>query len=207
MADTRLRADAVRSRERIVEAAREALVRRGYDVALDEIARQAGVGNATLYRHFPDRESLVRHVVLAVTDRLVARGRKVLDEEPDAFAAVRTFAFAAAEERVGALCSMLSGNLDPRDPEMRLARSRLERLTGELLFRAQRAGSLREGVESGDLLYALTLITRPLPDTGCAQVSGFAERHLQLLLDGMRAPARSPLPGRGPTLEDFRCRA
>lgn len=203
MTVTRLRADALRNRERIVEAAREALVRRGYDVALDEIAREAGVGNATLYRHFADREALVRHVVLAVTDRLVARGRKALDEEPDSFEAVRTFAFAAAEERVGALCSMLSGSLDFRDPDIQLARSRLERLTGELLCRARHAGAIREGVDSGDLLFALTLITRPLPDTGCAQMSSFAERHLQLLLDGMRAPARSELPGRGPTLEDF----
>ncbi|MGW0901851.1 TetR/AcrR family transcriptional regulator, partial [Streptomyces goshikiensis] len=62
------RADAVRNRERILVAAREMLVETGVEAPLDEIARRAGVGNATLYRHFPDRAALVHHVVLFVTD-------------------------------------------------------------------------------------------------------------------------------------------
>ncbi|MFD9068694.1 TetR/AcrR family transcriptional regulator, partial [Streptomyces lasiicapitis] len=66
---TRPRADALRNRERIVTAAREMFVEQGPEAPLDEIARRAGVGNATVYRHFPDRGELVHHVVLSVTDR------------------------------------------------------------------------------------------------------------------------------------------
>ena len=59
----RLRADATRNRERIVTAAREAIVELGHDVPLDEVARRAGVGNATLYRHFTDRTDLLKDVL------------------------------------------------------------------------------------------------------------------------------------------------
>ncbi|MEU8765101.1 helix-turn-helix domain-containing protein, partial [Streptomyces sp. NPDC048659] len=59
----RPRADALRNRERIVTAAREMFVEFGAQVPLDEVARRAGVGNATLYRNFPERADLVREVV------------------------------------------------------------------------------------------------------------------------------------------------
>src|SRR5690349_13648422 len=62
----RPRADAARNRERIVTAAREALVEFGPEVPMDEVARRAGVGNATLYRHFTDRADLIRQVTLAL---------------------------------------------------------------------------------------------------------------------------------------------
>ena len=68
----RPRADALRNRERIVTAAREMFVEHGPDVPLDDIARRAGVGNATVYRNFPDRDALVREVVCSVMDRTVA---------------------------------------------------------------------------------------------------------------------------------------
>ncbi|CAM5241463.1 hypothetical protein SGRIM128S_07982 [Streptomyces griseomycini] len=67
----RPRADALRNRERIVTAAREMFVEFGPDVPLDEVARRAGVGNATVYRNFPDRDALVREVVCSVMDRTV----------------------------------------------------------------------------------------------------------------------------------------
>lgn len=65
----RPRADALRNRERIVAAAREMFVEFGAEVPFDEIARRAGVGNATLYRNFPDRDALAREVVCSVMDR------------------------------------------------------------------------------------------------------------------------------------------
>ncbi|MEU1199218.1 helix-turn-helix domain-containing protein, partial [Streptomyces sp. NPDC005813] len=58
----RPRADALRNRERIVAAAREMFVESGSGVPFDEIARRAGVGNATVYRNFPDRDALAREV-------------------------------------------------------------------------------------------------------------------------------------------------
>lgn len=200
----RMRADATRNRERIVAAAREAFVLHGADAPLDEIARRAGVGNATLYRHFPDRDALVRDVALAVMDRVADRARAALDESEggdDPFEALRRFVLGAVEERIGALCSMLSDRFDRDEPRLLAARQRLEGLLEELFDRARRAGRLRPDAAVGDLLMALGQLTRPLPGTGCAQVERFLVRHLQIFLDGLRAPARSELPGQAVTLE------
>ncbi|WP_314175121.1 TetR/AcrR family transcriptional regulator [Streptomyces winkii] len=208
----RARADAVRNRERLVSAAREAFVVHGADAPLDDIARRAGVGNATLYRHFADRNALVHGVVLAVTERIADRAQAALDEsaegggsgQADAFEALRHFVFAAVEERIGALCPLLSDRLDRNDPRLLAARQRLEGLVRELVQRAKEAGRLRPDIEVGDLLVAISQLTRPLPGTGCAEIARFVERHVQLYLDGLQAPARSELPGHAATLEDLR---
>lgn len=75
-----MRADAARNRDKIVEAAREAFRARGYDAPLDDIAKAAGVGAGTLYRHFPTRESLVDAVMQAWVDRVDDAVGKVLAE-------------------------------------------------------------------------------------------------------------------------------
>lgn len=76
------------------------------------------VGNATLYRNFPDRAALVHEVVLAVTSRTTDRAEEAVAEEADAFAALSRFVHAAADERIGALCPMLSGGFDKDHPEL-----------------------------------------------------------------------------------------
>jgi AcrR family transcriptional regulator len=199
----RLRADASRNRERIVNAAQEAIVEFGPDVPLDEVARRAGVGNATLYRHFTDRTELIRQVTLSVMARTAQRAEDALAEESDAFCALRRFVFTAAEERIGALCPMLSDAVDRRDPEVALQVKRLERSINAIMNRAQRSGQLRADIAVGDLMVALTQLTRPLPGTGCIGFDRFVHRHLQLFLDGLRAPARSVLVGTAATLEDL----
>lgn len=199
----RLRADAVRNRERIVDAAREAFVRFGPHVPLDEIARDAEVGNATLYRHFPDREALVHHVVLSVADRVASRA-EALVTEPDTFEALRRFVFDAADERVGAICPLLTDHIDPDAPSIRTARERLESATGHLMERAQAAGRLRTDVGVGDLMVALSQLARPLPGTSCPEIRRFAHRHLQIFLDGLRAPSGSDLSGCAATFDDLR---
>ncbi|MCJ1679084.1 TetR/AcrR family transcriptional regulator [Streptomyces sp. APSN-46.1] len=201
----RPRADAVRNRERILAAAREMLVESGVEAPLDEIARRAGVGNATLYRHFPDRAALVRHVVLFVMDRVAAHAENALAEEPDAFAALCRFTHAAADERIGALCPMLSEDFDHEHPELLASRAALEEAVETLLATGQDAGLVRTDVGVGDLMMALSQLSRPLPGTECRGVDRFVHRHLGLLLDGLRAaPARSELPGAAVTLEVLR---
>ena len=200
----RLRADASRNRERIVAAATEALVEFGPDVPLDEVARRAGVGNATLYRHFSDRGELIRQVTLSVMARTAQRAENALAEEPDAFSALYRFVFEAAEERIGALCPMLSEAFDREDPEVARQVQRMERAINAIVDRAQRTGQLRPDIAVGDLMVALTQLTRPLPGTGCVSFDRFVHRHLQLFLDGLRAPARSVLVGTAATLEDLK---
>ncbi|MCK7624891.1 TetR/AcrR family transcriptional regulator [Streptomyces sp. RS10V-4] len=202
----RLRADAVRNRERIIAAARETMVEYGADVPFDEIARRAGVGNATLYRHFADRRELIHHVTLSVMSRMADRAERALTEEPEAFEALRRFAHEAVEERIGALCPLLSGGVDAAHPDLLAARARLDTAVAALMDAARDGGRLRADIAVGDLMVALTQLTRPLPGSGCIDFDKFVHRHLQLFLDGLQAPARSELPGCAATLEDLRSR-
>ncbi|MFI9730420.1 TetR/AcrR family transcriptional regulator [Streptomyces sp. NPDC052092] len=200
----RPRADALRNRERIVTAAREMFVEFGPEVPFDEIARRAGVGNATVYRNFPDRDALVREVVCSVMDRTVRAAEQALTETGDAFEALERFAHAAADERISALCPMISSTFDQSHSDLEDARRRVESLAVQLMDRARAAGQLRDDVEYGDLLVGVAQLSRPPAGTGCGSADRFVHRHLQLFLDGMRAPARSVLPGSAVTVEDLR---
>ncbi|MEU9468063.1 TetR/AcrR family transcriptional regulator [Streptomyces avermitilis] len=200
----RPRADAVRNRERIVTAAREMFVEFGPDVPLDEIARRAGVGNATVYRNFPDRDALVREVVCSVMDRTSEEAERALAETGDAFEALSRFVHAAADERISALCPMVSSAFDQCHPDLEAARERIEQLVASLMERARMAGQLRPDVAVGDLMIGVAQLSRPPAGTGCLSLDRFVHRHLQLFLDGLRAPARSPLPGTAATMEDLR---
>ncbi|MER6327823.1 TetR/AcrR family transcriptional regulator [Streptomyces sp. NPDC001034] len=201
---TRPRADALRNRERIVTAAREMFVEHGPDVPLDEIARRAGVGNATLYRNFPDRDALVREVVCSVMDRTAEAAERALTETGDAFAALEHFVHACADERISALCPMVSSTFDRHHPDLEAARERVESLVAEVMGRAVTAGQLRSDVGVGDLMIAVAQLSRPPAGTDCPRGDRFVHRHLQLLLDGLRAPARSVLPGSAVTVEELR---
>ncbi|WP_128375207.1 TetR/AcrR family transcriptional regulator [Streptomyces cavernae] len=200
----RPRADALRNRERIVTAAREMFTEHGGEVPLDEIARRAGVGNATLYRNFPDRDALVREVVCSVMDRTSAQAERALAETGDAFAALSRFVHAAADERISALCPMASSTFDEHHPDLEAARERVEQLVEMLMERARSAGQLRSDVGVGDLMIATAQLSRPPAGTGCEHFDRFVHRHLQLFLDGLRAPAGSELPGKTTTMEDLR---
>ena len=200
----RPRADALRNRERIVAAARERFVEFGAEVPFDEIARRAGVGNATVYRNFPDRDALAREVVCSVMDRTSEWVEEALAVDGDAFEALSGFVHFAADERIGALCPMLAEGFDQHHPDLVAARDRITDLLQQLMARAREAGQLRPDVELGDVMIAVSQLTRPLPGTACQGIDRFVHRHLQLLLDGMRAPARSELPGVAATVEELR---
>ncbi|WP_329457362.1 TetR/AcrR family transcriptional regulator [Streptomyces sp. NBC_01497] len=201
---TRPRADALRNRERIVSAAREIFVEFGPDAPLDEIARRAGIGNATLYRHFPDRSALLVEVVRSVMSHAAEAAERADAEEDDPFAALCRFVHEAADERIGALCTLLSGDFEPHRADVDVERLRLTGTVEAMMDRARQAGRLRADVGHGDLMVALAQLSRPLPGSGCLNTDRFTHRHLQLFLDGMEAPARSALPGRPATLEDLR---
>ena len=76
-----MRADALRNRERLIETAREVFREQGYDASLDEVARRAGVGAGTLYRHFPNREVLLDAILQSWVDRVTDTTDKVLVHE------------------------------------------------------------------------------------------------------------------------------
>ncbi|WP_328431676.1 MULTISPECIES: TetR/AcrR family transcriptional regulator [unclassified Streptomyces] len=200
----RPRADALRNRERIVTAAREMFTEFGPDVPLDEIARRAGVGNATVYRNFPDRDALVREVVCSVMDRTSEAAELALAETGDAFEALERFVHTSADERISALCPMIQTTFDQNHPDLEAARERVEELVAELMDRAKQAGQLRPDVGVGDLMIVVAQLSRPPAGTDCVVNDRFVHRHLQLFLDGLRAPAPSVLPGTAVTVEDLR---
>jgi hypothetical protein len=110
----------------------------------------------------------------------------------------------AVDERIGALCTLLSGDFEPHRADLDAERIRLTDAVEAMMERARQAGRLRMDVGHGDLMVALAQLSRPLPGTGCMDIDRFTHRHLQLFLDGLEAPARSALPGRSATLEDLR---
>jgi AcrR family transcriptional regulator len=201
--EPRLRADARRNRDRIIAAAREIFVEHGADAPLDEVARRAGVGNATLYRHFADRGELAHRVVLSVTERIAERGERAAAEETDAFIALRRFVHGAATERIGALCTLLSDEVDKTHPELLAVRARLADVTESLMERAREQGRLRTDIGSGDLMMAIMQLTRPLPGLGCTINDRFLPRYLDLLLDGFRAIDPTELSGSPVSLQDL----
>ena len=187
----RLRADARHNREQIIEAARAVIAERGAEVPMEEVARRAGVGVATLYRRFPDREALVRGVALDGFDRVVAIARDAEDEEPDAWRALSRFIRqATAELRLATWLSIWFTSTWEQvraDPEERRLRQTLLKILDRLVRHAQADGDLRHDVDAGDLTLMMALLLRPLPGLRAELTQRSVDRYLALMLDGLRA--------------------
>ncbi|WP_329490937.1 TetR/AcrR family transcriptional regulator [Kitasatospora sp. NBC_01246] len=189
----RLRRDAQRNRDLLLAAARELFSRQGLDVPLDQIAKEAGVGNATLYRHFPTREALIAEVFADAAALLDGAAREALVAE-DAWSAIeryfeRIFELVAADRGINDLVTQAI----PTTPAM-IAISRQNAVTvGTLVARAQQQGTMRPDVATMDLLFMLGPLCRALPATTELRPDLW-RRYLALLLDGFRTRAAHPLP-------------
>jgi AcrR family transcriptional regulator len=185
-----LRADARRNRARLLAAARDAFVELGADAPLDEVARRAGVGIATLYRRFPDRPALLREVALDLLRRSAAEATAALAGEPDAFAALARYMHRAVDLRIAAVMPEVVGRLRMDDEELQAARRASIEAIERIIATARADGALRPDVASGDVGLLLVRLTRPLPGPFPAEVdSRLTHRHLDLLLDGLRSAA------------------
>ncbi|MGX1675504.1 TetR/AcrR family transcriptional regulator [Streptomyces sp. NPDC055400] len=193
-----MRADASRNRERILDAAREAIRDYGTNVPFNEVARRAGVGNATVYRHFTTRRELIHQVTLSSISMITDVAEQALADQADAFEALRHFMHRALDEGIGALCTLVTDNGNPTCPEVDQARTRLERAFETLMSQARVASCLRTDVAVDDLGMALAQLTRPLPGIMYVNFRQFAHRHLQLFLDGLSVPVEPTLPGAPP---------
>src|SRR3954470_8836598 len=105
-----VRADALRNRARILAAATDVFAEQGPDAALDDIAKRASVGNATVYRHFADRTSLLHEVVRGVMTRTADEAELALLSEAEPFAALSRFVHAVADLRITILCPLLAAD-------------------------------------------------------------------------------------------------
>src|SRR5437868_2180843 len=166
-----LRADARRNREQLMAAARDVFVEQGPDAPLDEIARRAGVGIATLYRRFPDRASLMRAVVLDVLARVGHEARLAQAEEPEALAALVRYMHGALDLRIAAVIPALLGQVTLEDEDMLRARDEAVRPVQEMIDRAHAEGRLRPEVTFGDIGLMIIRISRPLPGPFPRQVN------------------------------------
>src|SRR5947209_8123273 len=119
-----LRADALRNRTQLLAAARDVFVELGPDAPLDEVARRAGVGIATLYRRFPDRASLQRAVALDVLDQAGSAAARAEAEERDAATALGRYMHAALDLRISAVMPALLGRISLSDDQLVAARER-----------------------------------------------------------------------------------
>ena len=149
-----LRADARRNRDLLLAAAKEVFAERGADAPLDDVARRAGVGNATMYRHFPTREELIVAVYSDEVTELCGRGEALLAEErPDDALFVWLEAFTAHVETKRELALALTDDRTGRRSELFGRWHDAMRATAEaLLDRARRDGTVRPDVRAADLL-------------------------------------------------------
>ncbi|MDT3444207.1 MULTISPECIES: TetR/AcrR family transcriptional regulator [unclassified Pseudofrankia] len=210
-----LRADARRNRDRIIATATQAFADDGPDVPMEEIARLAGVGVGTLYRHFPDREALVVAVVRDSLATSLARARAAADET----AADETAADGRAWD---ALVRSLSPSRELRltmrltvlfspgmaaavraDPAITRIRREYAEALDALIRAAQTEGSLRPDVGSGDVAHLLALAAYSL-SRGLGTTAEIAfDRARAIILDGLRARPTTPLPGHPLTTTDL----
>lgn len=179
------RADARRNRDRVLAAAQDAFAEEGILVPLDEIARRAGVGAGTVYRHFVTKEALFAEVVSDRIERVVDEGRELLDER-DPGQAFYDF-FATVVERAAfnrAVCEALEHRSGICSVEVQRD---FDNLVAELLRRAQAAGSVRADVDAAEVRTLLT---------GCITMErGRARpgRMVELITDALRPSVTKPV--------------
>ena len=188
-APRRLRADAARNRERLLAAGREVFEEQGADASLDEIAKRAGVGIGTLYRHFPTREALLEAVFQERLDGLSALGDELL-QAPDAFDALTRWLRAHLVN--ASACQGLAGTvviemLDLDDGETHQPTCARMRETGaQLLARAQAEGSARPDADAEDLVRLVNALVSATVDA--EDRAALTERLFTLMVDGLRTP-------------------
>jgi AcrR family transcriptional regulator len=191
-ADRRPRADAVRNRDLLIAAAAEAFAARGADVSLEDIARGAGVGIGTLYRHFPTRDALVEAVYRHEVDVLCQRADELLETStPDQALAewMQLFVRHVATKR--GMLSVLKPMLSSNPNFSAETRGRATEAASKLLAAGVAAGTVRADVDGADLLRAVGGICMSTDQ----ERSEASERLVGLLFDGLRhGAAGAPVP-------------
>ncbi|MET0819103.1 MAG: helix-turn-helix domain-containing protein [Solirubrobacteraceae bacterium] len=171
------RADARRNFDALLAAARSAFNEEGIDVALEDIARDAGVGIGTLYRNFPTRQDLLEAVYISEIEELLAAARDASDREPwEAFEVwLRRFSSYVATK-----LAMLQA-LNKESEMFRVCRSAMYEAASPLFARAKEAGEIRDDVQLDDVLRMVSGVTAGHYDDDAQR-----ERVFTLALDAVR---------------------
>jgi AcrR family transcriptional regulator len=184
------RRDAERNRQKLIDAGRSLFAERGPDAPFEEVARRAGVGIGTLYRHFRTRDSLVEVIYAEHIDEVLAAAEEGAAAE-DAWAGLVGFL-----ERV---LELQARNLPLRgvflrlgdDPALAERRRRIQPALARLVANAREQGSVRDDFTLGDLSLALWSFA-PIFEATAGIAPDVWRRHLRILLDGMQPDAATP---------------
>ena len=179
-----MRADARRNREQLLAVASDAFSEFGVDASLEEVARRAGVGIGTLYRHFPSRDVLLEAVFRRNIDQLADSADELLRDLPADRALdewMRSFVNYVASKK--GLASHLKTVLSADSPLFVYTHERMNASIRELVLAAAAAGSIREDIDPTDLLRALSGVCLAADEPGWQEQ---ACRICSLLMDGLR---------------------
>ena len=179
-----MRADAVRNRQRILDAARRVLAEQGIGAQVDEVAAAAGLGVGTLYRHFPTKDALVAALVDERFARLAEVATAQLDHEDPAggFERFMREAFREVAEDRGLQQAFMG--VDPAGCEAAAWRSGTAAATAQLIARAQEAGRMRPEFTVDHMAMLWGAISATLTTPGWD-----ARLHLEIVLAGLRLQA------------------
>ncbi|WP_191496471.1 TetR/AcrR family transcriptional regulator [Mycobacterium simulans] len=182
--DRPVRADAARNRARVLEVAYETFAAEGLSVPIDEIARRAGVGAGTVYRHFPTKEALFQAVIADRMRRIIDEGYALLDSELPGqalFTFLRSMVLQWGAADRGLVEALAGVGIDVNSAVPQAEEDYLG-LLADLLRAAQDAGTARRDVDVHDVKALLV---------GCQAMQGYnadiAERVTDVALDGLRA--------------------
>jgi len=179
------RADSARNRQLLIDAGKAGFSEVGLNVSLEEIARRAGVGIGTLYRHFPTREAVVEAVYRREVEHLAEAVPRLLETSPPGEALhqwMHLFVNYIATKRLIAPSLAAAASRSSS-----LHASSVELITGAittLVKRAVAGGDVRKDVDASDLLRALVGVSYGNPDVGW---EASARRLIDILMDGLRA--------------------
>ena len=175
------RADARRNYEKVLAAAREAFAEGGESTALEEIARRAGVGIGTLYRHFPNPQALLEALYVGEVEEMCRSAAELDGSDP--WEALNGWfeGFIAYIATKRALAAELQNYLDPDAPLFQACRTALFEAGEPLLRHAQEAGIVRRDVSIGDVIQMVVGIGK-MPTKDPKQ----NEHILRVALDGLR---------------------
>ena len=192
-----LRADAARNRELLLAAAADEFAERGLEASVADIARRAGVGKGTVFRHFPTKDDLIAAIVLDRIANLRATGERLLAAE-DAGAGLLEFLIAAGQQRQQRDLSFLmaAGELKP---DVRRAQDGLFQAIEDLVARAREHGAVRDDVTGTDvflLMCAPNYVSGYVPDAD----PDLWRRYLAIIFDGLRPEGAHALPQPAPSL-------